>query len=535
MATMPAGILYSRAAGWRLLGGSFAITNPIDTPEIGNITHANSTSGNATARTHMSNVATDAFQNALTLLRKWRADPADTSPAYEVSLPEVASDALSGAPTAHAELDGTIGSTHNLLLSRDLTSADLVLRSLRAIADQNDRLYAFVEILEVEALERAKKADSELVGGKNRGLLHGIPVSVKDLYAVAGATTRAGSMAFERRDREDAFAVKKLREAGAVLLGKTATHEFAMGVTAPQSRNPHDATRIAGGSSSGAAISVATGMCMAALGTDTRGSIRIPAALSGVVGLKPTLGAVSLEGVVPLSWTMDHIGVIAASSADAAATLDTLTGGSVYADSARSVSGMRVGLPRTAWRDAEPAVIASLELVLESLTATGLRMIDIDRPSESDFDQANLTSMVVSRSEAAVYHRDLGLDPVLYTSDVRNQLETAADATASDYIDAQRLRGQLQREVAKVFDEVDVLLMPTVPIVAPTVETADQTPLVLTRNVALWSFLGFPAMSVPCEPSPAGLPIGLQIVAAPHAETALVAVGRAVERGVNAR
>lgn len=535
MATTPAGILYSRVDRSGASGGSFAVALQTPAPEFGTITHAYTTSGNATAHTRMSNVATDAFQNALTLLRKWRASPPDSAPAYDLSLPDVDFNALSAAASAPAEIDGTIGSTHQLLKSRDLTSADLVLRSLRAIADQNDRLYAFVEILEVEALERAKKADSEIVGGKDRGLLHGIPVSVKDLYAVAGATTRAGSMAFERRDRDDAFAVKKLREAGAVILGKTATHEFAMGVTAPQSRNPHDPTRIAGGSSSGAAISVATGMCMAALGTDTRGSIRIPAALTGVVGLKPTFGAVSLEGVVPLSWTMDHIGVMAASSADAAATLDSLTGGSVYVDSAKSVSGMRVGLPRTAWRDAEPAVISSLEIVLESLTATGMRMVDIDRPSESDFDQANLTSMVVSRSEAAVYHRDLGLDTGLYTSDVRKQLETAEDATASDYIDAQRLRGQLQREVATVFDEVDVLLMPTVPIVAPTVETADQTPLVLTRNVALWSFLGFPAMSVPCEPSPAGLPIGLQIVAAPHAETALVAVGRAVERGVNAR
>lgn len=483
----------------------------------------------------MSNVATDAFQNALDLLRKWRSSRPDAPPGYTIELPEVAAPVLADARPSAADLDGTIGATHKLLKSRDVTSLDLVQRSLKAIAEQNDQLYAFVEILEVEATERAKKADAELNSGRDRGPLHGIPVSVKDLYAVAGATTRAGSMAFERRDREDAWAVKRLREAGAVILGKTSTHEFAMGVIAPQSRNPHDPTRIAGGSSSGAAIAVATGMGMAALGTDTRGSIRIPAALSGVVGLKPTFAAVPLDGVVPLSWTMDHVGVMAASSADAAATLDALTGDNVYEDSVRSVQGLRVGLPRTAWRDAEPAVTSSIETALETLSAAGARISDIDRPTESEFDRANLTSMVVSRCEAAVFHRDLGLDMALYTADVRNQIETAADADAADYIDAQRLRTQMQSEVATVFKDVDILVMPTVPIVAPPVETADQTPLVLTRNVAIWSFLGFPAMSVPCVPSPAGLPIGLQIVAAPHAETALVAVGRAVERGVNAR
>jgi aspartyl-tRNA(Asn)/glutamyl-tRNA(Gln) amidotransferase subunit A len=275
---------------------------------------------------------------------------------------------------------------------------------------------------------------------------------------------------------------------------------------------------------------------MAALGTDTRGSIRIPAALTGVVGLKPTFGSIPLDGVVPLSWTMDHVGVIATSADDAATVLAALTPESGFTGATPGrVSDIRVGLPQTAWRDTEPAVKQSIEAVMETLVATGVEMVDVQRPNELDFDQANLTSMVVSRCEAGAFHRDLGLDPVLYTSDVRTQLETAREASAQDYIDAQRLRAELQREMLKVFEDVDVLLMPTVPIVAPTIENADQTPLVLTRNVALWSFVGFPAISVPCEPSPAGLPIGLQVVAAPHAEAAIIAVARAVERGVNAR
>lgn len=482
----------------------------------------------------MSNLATDAFQNALALLRKWRAEKPDEPPAYGLTMPQVADSAGPTQPPAPRR--GTIASTEQLLASHDVTSEELVSRSLRAIGDQNDELYAFVEILEVEALARAQKMDAERTAGRVRSPLHGIPVSVKDLYAVKGGTTRAGSLGYERRDDHDATVVKRLREAGAVLIGKTSTHEFAMGVIAPQSRNPHDPSRISGGSSSGAAIAVATGMGMGAIGTDTRGSIRIPAALCGVVGVKPTFGNVSLDGVVPLSWSMDHVGVMAPSVDDAATILDALAPEkSTLATPVAAVSDIRVGLPRAAWRGVEHAVELSIESVIDTLVATGVELLDVQRPSAIDFDNANLTSMVVSRCEAAAFHRDLGLDPILYTSDVRTQLEAAAEATAQDYIDAQRLRAELQRDMLKVFEDVDVLLMPTVPIVAPTVETADQTPLVLTRNVALWSFVGFPAISVPCVPSPAGLPIGLQIVAAPHKEAAIFAVARAVERGVNAR
>jgi aspartyl-tRNA(Asn)/glutamyl-tRNA(Gln) amidotransferase subunit A len=482
----------------------------------------------------MSNLATDAFQNALALLRKWRAEHADAPPAYSLEVPRAAPNERPVQPPSPRR--GTIASTERLLDSHDVTSEELVSRSLRAIADRNDELYAYVEILEVEALARAKKMDVERGSGRVRSPLHGIPVSVKDLYAVKGGTTRAGSLGYERRDDHDAEVVKRLRKSGAVVIGKTSTHEFALGVTSPQSRNPHDTSRISGGSSSGAAIAVATGMGMAAVGTDTRGSIRIPAALCGVVGLKPTFGTVPLDGVVPLAWSMDHVGVMAPSADDAATVFDALNPENKTIDTpVAAVSDIRVGLPQTAWRDVEPAVNGSIESVMDTLIATGVEMVDVQRPSAIDFDNANLTSMVVSRCEAAAFHRDLGLDPILYTSDVRTQLEVAADATAQDYIDGQRLRAELQRDMLKVFEDVDVLLMPTVPIVAPPVEIADQTPLVLTRNVALWSFVGFPAISVPCEPSPAGLPIGLQIVAAPHREAAIIAVARAVERGVNAR
>ncbi len=482
----------------------------------------------------MSNLATDAFQNALALIRRWRAESPERPPQLTGSAPAVAGSAT-GAPGGAAR-SGAIASTGRLLEGGDITAVELVDRALAAIDARNDELYAFVEILEVDARERAATLDRERSAGRVRSPLHGVPVSVKDLYAVRGATTRAGSLAYERRDDHDAEVVRRLRDAGAVVIGKTSTHEFAMGVTAPQSRNPHDSNRIAGGSSSGAAIAVETGMGLAALGTDTRGSIRIPAALCGVVGLKPTIGLIPLDGVVPLAWTLDHVGLMAPSVDDVATVFDALVPAAATDRVAvPPVSSIRVGLPRAAWRDVEPAVESSIEAALDALLATGVELVDVARPSAIDLDNANLTSMVVSRCEAAAFHRNLDLDPVLYTRDVRSQLEAAEAATAQDYLDGQRLRGELRDEMLQVFDDVDVLLLPTVPIVAPPVELADQTPLVLSRNVAIWSFTGFPALTVPCQPTAAGLPVGLQVVAAPHAEAAVLAVARAVERGVNAR
>lgn len=430
----------------------------------------------------------------------------------------------------------TIASTQRLLESGTITSLELVDRALGAIAARNDQLYAFVEILEVDAREAARRLDAERAGGRVRGPLHGIPLSVKDLYAVKGSTTRAGSLALERRDTQDSAAVHTLREAGAIVLGKTSTHEFAMGIIGPQSRNPHDQTRIAGGSSSGAAIAVATGMGSAALGTDTRGSIRVPAALCGVVGFKPTIGAVSLEGVVALAWTVDHVGVMGASVEDVETVFTALGPAAPRSPKTRALpEQLRVGIPRTAWQDVDAAVDKSTLAAIDALRASGVDVIDVARPDAEDFDCANELSRLVSRSEALAHHNELGLDRSLYTADVRDQLAAAAATSAQEYIEAQRLRLAMGADLASVFERVDALVMPTSPIVAPAVEDAVDLSMLLTRNVAIWSFAGFPAISVPTVPSPEGLPVGLQIVAAPHAEAVVFAVARAVERGVNAR
>jgi aspartyl-tRNA(Asn)/glutamyl-tRNA(Gln) amidotransferase subunit A len=482
----------------------------------------------------MSNIATDALANALEMARKWRSKAPESPPAYGLEMPAATESGGEKAPPRSHDA-GAIGSTQTLMEAGQVSAKQLVDDSLAAISERNDDLYAFVEIMEVAAREAATRLDQERASGRLRGPLHGIPVSVKDLYAVRGATTHAGSIAFEQRDRADAAAVRKLRDAGAVIIGKTATHEFAMGVTAPQSRNPHDRGRIAGGSSSGAAIAVSTGMGLGAIGTDTRGSIRIPAALCGVVGLKPTYGSVSMEGVLPLSWTMDHAGVIAPTVSDAALILDAIATTPIPAGTITRVQGMRIGLPRAAWSSISPDVDDSVNVTLATLEAAGAELVEVERPSATDFDQANLMSMIVSRCEAAAFHADLDLDMAMYSADVRSQLQSVTGVEATAYINAQRYRAELMGDLTAACKDVDVLLMPTVPIVAPTIEEAAQTPLVLTRNVALWSFVGFPALSVPGLPAPSGLTTGLQIVAAPHAEAAIITVGRAVERGVNAR
>lgn len=481
----------------------------------------------------MSNVATDALASALEFARKWRANSPESPPAYSLDIPLIAEIVDDGGPVPAFDA-GAIGSTQLLMEGGQLSSKRLVDDALKAIAERNDELYAFVEIMEVEARDAAMRLDQERTSGRSRGPLHGIPVSVKDLYAVRGATTHAGSIAFEQRDRADAAAVRKLREAGAVIIGKTATHEFAMGVTAPQSRNPHDSGRIAGGSSSGAAIAVSTGMGLGAIGTDTRGSIRIPAALCGVVGLKPTFGAISMDGVLPLSWTMDHAGVIAPTVSDAALMFGAVAEAPFAAGASSAVQGMKIGLPRGAWSGSCADVGDSVNVALATLEAAGAILVDVERPSAIDFDQANLMSMIVSRCEAAAFHADLKLDMAMYSADVRSQLQSVTGVEATAYINAQRYRAELMRELTGALGEVDAMLMPTVPIVAPTIEEVAQTPMVLTRNVALWSFVGFPALSVPGLPAPSGLPIGLQVVAAPHAEAGIFAIGRAIERGVNA-
>jgi aspartyl-tRNA(Asn)/glutamyl-tRNA(Gln) amidotransferase subunit A len=347
-------------------------------------------------------------------------------------------------------------------------------------------------------------------------------------------TTRCGSDAYELLPAADAGSVARLRAAGAIVVGKVTTHEFALGVTSPQSRNPYDVTRIPGGSSGGSAISVATGMVLGSLGTDTRASIRVPAALSGVVGLKPTFGSVPTDGIVPLSWSMDHAAPMARTVRDAALLLDVLAGanGKLAPWSGAAVDGWRLGAPVDAFAGCEPAVADAVHVALGVLRSLGCTIDELASPASSDFADANAAGLFVSRCEAATFHRSIGGDLDRYWPEVGGQLAAAAGVAATDYLDAQRLRADLGDRMLRLFDDHDLLVMPTVPVVAPPVADFARYLMVLSRNAIPWSFLGFPAVSVPCGVDADGLPVGIQFVGPPHHDGPVIAMGAALERAL---
>jgi len=466
-------------------------------------------------------LATAAFDAAL---RSLPSIPPAQRPAYDVFAPAAAPVAPGALPR-----NGAIAAAARALDTGATTCLALTERALERVAV--DEWTAFVEVTAAQALAEARVLDAELRRGRRRGPLHGIPVSVKDVIDVRGTPTRCGSQAYAALPERDAAAVRAWREAGAVILGKTSTHEFALGVTSPQARNPHDPARIPGGSSGGSAIAVATGMGLASLGTDTRASIRVPAALCGVVGLKPTYGTVPTDGVVPLSWTMDHVAVMAGTPEDAALALDALRpeAAPVAPAACGRVSHLRVGLATAAWEGAEPAVAAAVARSVDALRALVARVEETGRPGAADFGGANAMGLLVSRCEAAAFHRSAGLDRSLYWPEVRDQLDTADGVLATDYIDAQRYRASLREEMLAVLREHHVLAMPAAPVLAPPVERADEYLTILSRNAILWSFVGFPAISVPCPSE--GLPVGLQLVAGPGGESLLIALATALTRG----
>ena len=474
----------------------------------------------------------EAFAAALAELAGYEPDRPGVPPAYRYVVPDVvgAETHVSRPVQSLPPGPGSIAAAAAALRAGRVTSRELVESSLLAVDKFDPELNAVAHLLADEARAEAAALDVEAESGHWRGPLHGIPITVKDVIDVAGAPTRAGSAAYLDRPVADAAAVARARAAGAVVLAKVTTHEFALGVTSPQSRNPHDPTRIPGGSSGGSAIAVATGMGLGSIGTDTRASIRVPAALSGVVGFKPTAGSVATTGVVPLSWTMDHVAFMATTVEDAALMVDVVCGAGrdLAGFAGAPVAGLRVGVPRSTFLGAEAMVEAQVEAALATLGRLGCRVVDVARPSIADLEATNATGLIVSRCEAATFHRALGADRSLYWEEVADQLEAAADVLAMDYIDAQRRRGELARTFLALFDAVDVLAMPTAPIVAPPVEDFAEHLTLLSRNAIPWSLVGFPAVSVPCG-RPGQLPVGLQLVARPGREDLLVAVGSALE------
>jgi aspartyl-tRNA(Asn)/glutamyl-tRNA(Gln) amidotransferase subunit A len=448
------------------------------------------------------------------------------------------------------ELDLTAAA--EAISARTLSPVELVDSVLAQIDRVDPDVAAFVTVTADEARRRARAAQDEIAAGLYRGPLHGIPLAIKDLINTANVPTTASSAVRATHIPDtDATVVARLQAAGAIAVGKTHTHEFAYGTITPQSSNPWSRDRVAGGSSGGSAIAVSTGMATMALGSDTGGSIRIPAALCGVVGLKPTFGLVSRTGVIPLSWSLDHVGPLARTATDAGVILTALaaydasdpasvsTPARTYRpEPGRDLAGVRVGVPRNYFFDmVEVEVEAGVRDAIEALAALGATLVDVEIP---DTQLIKATQWGLMVSEAAAYHQDsLRRDPDLYTDDVRVLLEAGEMMLATDYLRAQRARTLIRQSWTTLFDEIDVLAAPSVPSVAAkkdrhTVEWRDGTVETVTdsyvRLSAPANLTGFPSVSVPVRPSAEeGLPIGMQLIGRPFADAAILQTAASYE------
>ncbi len=437
----------------------------------------------------------------------------------------------------------TIAELARALQARELTAETATERCLSAIVERNPSLNAFITVLADAARKQARLADIDIAAGLSRGPLHGVPVSLKDLIDLSGtATTAASRVRQGHMATRDAPIVTCLREAGAVLIGKTNLHEFALGTTNEDSafgpaRHPLDPSRSPGGSSGGSAASVLADMAYASIGTDTGGSIRIPAAACGLVGLKPTLGEVPTDGLVPLSGTLDHVGPICRSVEDAQILYDVLRGTpAAQGTRPQAARGLRLGVLRGYFMaQLDPQVATGFENGCARLEEAGIELHDVAIPHAGDIAPIYLHIVL---SEAAAYHaRTLESRADDYTTNVRLRLEMGRYILAEDYVRALRGREVLMHEVDAALDSSDGLLLPSVPIPAHTIGVTSvrlggsDEPVrnVTLRLTQLFNLTGHPAITVPCGSTSEGLPIGAQIVGYRSRTPALLEVARAIE------
>ena len=406
------------------------------------------------------------------------------------------------------------------------TAVELVERCLDVIARRDGELNAFITVTADDARAAAEQADRDRWTGRPTGPLHGIPISVKDLLDLRGLPTTAASRARAgHRAAADAAALAALRRAGAIFVGKCNLHEFAFGTTGADSafgptRNPHAPARVAGGSSGGSAVSVATGMALASVGTDTGGSIRIPAAACGVVGLKPTFGELSCDGVVPLAPTLDHVGPLGLTVNDVATVYRALAGGAAAAaESGGLPATIRIGLPRRYFLDLlDPAVRASFEAAVDRLRAAGAELATVDIPHAPEIPWTYRHTQL--REAYAAHAATLEARGGDYSPAVRRRLELGRSVSPADYARAQQLRETLRREVDAALAGRQALLLPTLPIPAPRlgveeVAVGDRTSdvrSVTLRLTQLFNLTGHPAISIPCGTTPDGLPCAAQLI-----------------------
>jgi len=428
------------------------------------------------------------------------------------------------------------------ITGRSVTAVEVAETFLKHIAVHDRLLNSFLNVMTDQALDAAQRVDDAVRAGRPPGPLAGVPVAVKDLIDIAGMPTTAGAhRRFHTMAHEDAPVVTRLRDAGAIIVGKTGLHEFAYGVTnanphAGSVRNPWDRSRTPGGSSGGSAAAVAAGFCPAALGSDTGGSIRIPASLCGITGLKPTYGTVPTSGVVPLSWALDHLGPLTRTASDAGLVFSVLAAIPRPAEEiGRGIAGLRIGIPRHFfWEELDPEVEAACRQAVGTLAAQGAAVLDVVIPHAQD---AGAAATLIMSVEAAAYHeRRLREHGEAFGEDVRVKLDRGLFVSAVDYILAQRARAFLTREFIQTLRGIDVLVTPTTITPAAPLEGSDQTASSLamsqeyTRFTYPFNLTGLPALSVPCGFTAQGLPIGLQIAGRPRDEATVLRVGHTYQQ-----
>lgn len=435
--------------------------------------------------------------------------------------------------------------------TRSLSPVALTEMVLDRIARIDPKLLSYVTVLKDDAISSARLAEKEIADGNYRGALHGVPIAIKDIYDTKGVRTTACSKVRENYiPAEDSTVVRKFREAGAVILGKVTTHEFAYGFDSRPTKNAWNLNHIPSGSSGGSGAAIAAGLCFAATGSDTGGSIRAPAAANGITGIKPTYGRVSKAGVAVLSWSLDHAGPMARTVRDLAILLGVMAGPdpldphtkdiavpNYAAGLSGDIRGVRLGLPNNYFfDDVEPFVEQAIRTAIADLEALGAKAVPISIP---DLDGVLDCMLAIAMSEAATYHQQtMRATPELFSDETRQLLETGELTLATTYINAQRSRLAIKNAFKQAMRDVDVLVTPTQPTTALKIgqitsrigAREESVFAVSARFCAPFNISGLPAISVPCGFSPEGMPIGLQIIGKPFDEETVLRIADAFER-----
>ena len=456
--------------------------------------------------------------------------------------------------------DWTIASLAAAIRARRISPVEAAQQCLARVERLDGRLRAFITVDAAGALARARVLETEAAAGHWRGPLHGVPLAHKDLFHIGGLPTSCGTKTAEYFFAErDATAVARLIEAGANTLGKLNMAELALGPFGDNAhhgdaQNPWRAGHVSGGSSSGSAVAVAAGLALGALGTDTGGSIRLPAACCGIVGLKPTYGRVSRAGAMPLSWAMDHIGPMARTVADVTLLLEVIAGADpedatsspravpgYVAELERPITGLRIAIPENYYLEGvDSAVAAATRAALAAFERLGARVTSLRLP---DPQVIHDVSSIIARAESAAVHaRILRERPHELQPAVRARLAVGTRISAHDYLQALRLRARLAREFNEdVFAEVDLLVLPAIPEPPPTLAdaTAGEGEAIaarmgrFSRLTRPWNGLGLPVLAMPGGFAASGLPLGIQIVGRPFDEAAVLRAGHAYERATD--